>query len=353
MSGLRVLFRLLTAALLFALLFGATPAAHAQEASALSDELRVAASDLVPPPDGWETIKGPFLRVHGPPELTSTLMRLARHGATSLPELATNLQVPIGNTVHVYVSPTNEQFLQLQPGRAPTWADATAYPTLGAIYLRGPRARGGVAKPLEQVLDHELVHVLLGRAFAPKRPPQWLQEGVAQVMAGEHTPETADALARGMLGGGLLTLGEMSHGFPSDVRRAELAYAQSADFISWLQQTYGSEALPALVRELAAGAAIEGAVRKATGDFLEDVDTAWRARLSSGIPLSLTPLTGGEVWWALGGLMLLVGGVARRRQFRRRLVEMEEEERLVDELLARLRVTPHEPWRADERLGSP
>jgi hypothetical protein len=80
---------------------------------------------------------------------------------------------------------SDADFRALQPGQPPTWADATAYPAAGPICLRAPALRSGTDTRLEQVLDHELVHVLLGRAFAPAQPPTWLQEGIARVFAGE------------------------------------------------------------------------------------------------------------------------------------------------------------------------
>lgn len=289
-----------------------------------------------PPPETWDTVHGSFLRIYGEGRDYGTMLRLARHGSDALPELATRLGVPIGDTIHVYLAPSDALFRELQPGNAPSWADATAYPALGVIYLRSQRARHGQSKPLEQVMDHELVHVLLGRAFMPERPPQWLQEGVAQVMAGEFTPKTTEDIAAGMLGGGLISLDDLARGFPSDAGRAKLAYAQSADFVAWLQMQHGPEALPALIREMAGGASINAAVRRSTGRYLKDIDREWRSRLTSGVPLSLTPLTTVDTWWALGGIALLIGGVLRRRQFKRRLAEMEAEERLLDEMLEQM-----------------
>jgi hypothetical protein len=331
----RVLRRVaFTVALLFGMVLAAP--AYSQEWTAGPTPEEESGWDVPLPPEGWETVYGSFLRVHGDPQDYAQMLRLARHGSDALPRLATELGVPIGDTIHVYIAGSDTEFRALQPGTAPSWADATAYPSLGVIYLRSSRARHGQSKPLEQVMDHELVHILLGRAFYPKRPPQWLQEGVAQVMAGEFTPRTTEDLAAGMLGGGLLSLEELSRGFPSDARRAKLAYAQSADFVAWIQMAYGPEVLGMLIHEMAAGASIRAAIRRSTGAFLEDIDREWRGRLNSGIPLSLMPLTSVDAWWAFGGVALLVGGVLRRRQFRRRLAEMEAEERLLDEMLEQM-----------------
>jgi hypothetical protein len=278
-----------------------------------------------------------YANLYGPPDEYRTLLRLSRHAAQRIPELAEALDVSVGDQIHIYLAPSTQLFRELQPGLPPTWADATAWPTSGIIFLRSNHLRGGMAKPLEQVMEHELVHVLLGRAFAPNRPPSWLQEGLAQVMAGEYSPDTTRRLARGLLTGEARSLESLSRGFPRDPVQADYAYAQSADFISWLRVHYGPEAVPTLIRELAGGASIGTAMHAATGSFLDGVESEWRRSLQTGIPLGLTALVeNGELFWAFGGVALIVGGVMRRRQLRRRLLELEVEEALIDELLSDL-----------------
>jgi hypothetical protein len=284
-------------------------------------------------PAGWETVKGPFVHVHGASEDLQTLVALSRVAERDLPRLANDLGVPLGTTVHVYVADSQQRFRALQPGDAPTWADGVAYPSLGLVLLRAPDVRGGMAEPLETVLRHELVHVLLGHAFLPNPPPSWLQEGLAQVWAGEVGPETTATLATGLATGNVLSLDGLSRGFPADPVRARIAYAQSAAFIGWLRDTYGQEAVRTLIREMATGTAVEGAIHAATGDFLPAVEARWRAELE-GSPLALGALANMDGLLGLGGILLVVGGVARRRRFHRRLEEMGEEEAALDALIA-------------------
>jgi hypothetical protein len=238
--------------------------------------------------------------------------------------------------VHVYVAPTQGAFHTLQPGTPPSWADATAWPHLGAIFLRAPDLRVGGDEPLEQVLEHELVHVLLGRAFAPGHPPAWLQEGVAQVLARQLGPESGRTLAQGALAGEMGGLESIEHGFPIDPVRARLAYAQSADFVAYLVDTYGADTLPRLVRESAAGQPMSAAVYRATGRFLEDVEADWRSR-HGGPSRGVAAFVNDGTWlFAIGGVALIGVGIARRRRFRRRLEEMAREEAAIDALLAEL-----------------
>jgi hypothetical protein len=137
--------------------------------------------------------------------------------------------------------------------------------------------------------------------------------------------------------GGPIALESLTRGFPADPARAQLAYAQSADFIEWMRVTYGARSLQVLIAELAAGRSVDGAMYGATGSFLPEVEAAYRATLSSGLPLGLSWATSTDAVFALGGILLIVGGIARRRQFHQRLAEMEAEEALVDELVAAIR----------------
>lgn len=316
------------------LLFGlSTAVAAPPETRNPTVALQPAADAELPPlPAGWETVKTPFVHFHGPSEDTEVLLRLSRHASEQVPLLAKELGVGLGETMHVYLADSHQRFRDLQPHRAPTWADGVAYPRLGMILLRSPSIRGGQAQPLETVLRHELVHILLGRTFAPNVPPSWLQEGLAQVHAGELTPEVAKTLANGMAAGQLMSLNGLSRGFPDDPVLARLAYAQSADFLAWFEDTYGDEGVRTLIHELAAGTSIEGSIHAATGDFIEDVDRAWRQRLVDG-GLAFGALANMDWLMGLGGIVLVIGGIARRRRFHERLEEMEREEAALEALL--------------------
>lgn len=296
-------------------------------------DLIVAADVELPPiPAHWETVKAPLIELHGNSADLPELLRLSQHASEQIPLLAKELGVTLGDTIHLYLADSPQRFRDLQPHRAPTWADGVAYPGLGLILLRSPSIRGGQQQPLETVLRHELVHILLGRAFAPKTVPSWLQEGLAQVHAGEVNPEIAKTLASGMATGDLLSLQSLSHGFPEDPVRARLAYAQSADFLAWFEQTYGDDSVRTLIRELAQGTAIEGAIHASTGGFIEDVDQRWRSRLEAS-PLRWASLANMDWVMGLGGIVLIIGGIARRRQFHERLEQMGREEDALDALL--------------------
>lgn len=318
--------------LFFSLMWAPIDANAGQPSARALDPNFGSVSGEVPPlPDTWVTVKGPLLDVHSDDSDRPTALRLSRHAATAVPRLAKELALPVGARIHVVLAHTQKQFQDLQPGKTPTWADGTAWPHRGWIYLRRPELRGATTETLETVLDHEIVHVLLGRAFGPQKVPRWLQEGMAQLLAGEYTAETTHTLAKGTLGNSLLSLHELARGFPKDPVRAQLAYAQSADFVAWIRNRHGKTAIHTLIQELAAGEDFPVAIRLATGQEVDDIDQAWRSRLQES-PFQLSPLFSEGVWWGLGALLVPLAWFAVRRRNKVKISRWKREEVLEDAL---------------------
>jgi hypothetical protein len=294
--------------------------------TAIAAEWRTApAVSVAPPPvvpEGFGTFPGTAVDVHVPAGEEVLGLRLARHASEAVPRLAAALAVPVPEKMHVFVGRDDAEFHALQPGRAPEWSDATAWPERRAIFLRAPRARGAEARPLGTVFDHEIIHVLLGQAFLPHEPPRWLQEGVAQVYAAELGPHTAEALVEGAASGRWSTLEELHLAFPRDAAGAQVAYAQAGDFVGWWRDTYGEEGVRALIRGLAAGRSIDGAVYGVAGSPLAEVERSWKARLD---------LDGASRWlvWGRWALVVLFLGAFAAVAYRRRARQRRQLARLV------------------------
>ncbi len=279
------------------------------------------------PPGGWWSESGLYVTVHGAPEDRRTVQRLADHAAVALPRLSNLLGIPPAADVDVYVASSATQFRDIQPGSSPDYADGTAWPKWGLVFLRSPDLRPGTAEPLEQVLDHELVHVLVGQAFAGRTPPRWLQEGLAQYWAGELTPSVAERLSRVVFGRErLFSLNQLSSSFYGDPIRAAEGYAAAADFIGFLSGRYGERAVRTLVAEMAGGKGFPDALRVATGQDMADVEAAWRGRWSDASALQ-NSLASPDVLWGIAGVLAVIGAVRVRARTRRRLARWEREER--------------------------
>lgn len=328
---------MLLRAMLLLLALASGPPAQAQEMRAAAPPVADRWEEPPPAPPTYLTLPGVYADVRAHPSDGAIARHLAEHAARRVPELAARLGVGAGRAMTITIAASEEDFRGIQPGHPPLWADGTAFPARSLIYLRSPRARAGTASPLEQVLDHELVHVLLGQAFGPRPVPRWLQEGLAQWMAGEYQVETVHTLARGQALGSLLSLEALSDRFPDNPLRAQLAYAQSADLIAYIADAHGEQALRVLVAELSGGAPVNAALRAATGVSADVLDQRWRARLEQ-TDTGLAGLVLDGSWWMLPPSLALVWGAwAARQRNRDRLARWAEEEALRDELL---RLTP-------------
>ena len=337
---MRALYRSLQ--LLFVALFAmaflgsSSASAHGAEMRAPDEiDYEGAFADTPMAPVGWRTVDGLYTRIHAHPDDLATALHLAEHADRTVPELAMALGVPSGATIEVFLAPDTDTFRAMQPGRPPQWADGTAWPQRGLIYLRSNRVRIGTDEPLTQVLDHELVHIILGRAFSPRPVPRWLQEGAAQILAKQYSSELTDRLASGLLGDSLLRLDEITRGFPSDPGRARLAYAQSADLVAYLQNVYGDDVLAKITLGLASGRSVDSALRSATGVTSSQLDQAWRSRITAS-PMWLKPLVADSTLLGLTGVIFIAGGVLVRRRRRKILDQWAEDEALQDAIYSSL-----------------
>lgn len=279
------------------------------------------------PPGGWWTEHGLYVNVHGGQDDHTVVRRLADHAATSLPRLSRLIGVEPGSDIDVYVAAEADQFDSMQPGIPPEWADGTAWPNWGLIFLRAPSIRPGTAEPLEQVLDHELVHILVGRAFAPRTPPRWLQEGLAQFWTGELDPSVATRLSSVVFGRErLFSLNQLSGSFYGDPVRAAEGYAASADFMGFLTARYGEDAVRTLVAEMAGGKAFPDALRVVTGKDMEAVEAEWSGRWTDPAAIFGAVLST-DVLWGFAGVLAVIGAFRVRRRARKKLDRWEREER--------------------------
>ena len=286
-------------------------------------------------PADWVASAGVYAVVHGERADAVTVRRLAAHAAVAIPALSGRLGVPAGAQMDIFVAPDDESFGALQPGHTPDWADGTAWPADGDIFLHAPSARSGTAPRLEQVLDHEIVHILVGRAFQGRPVPRWLQEGLAQYYSGELGPETAETLTRAAGTGQLLPLRLISAGFPDDALGAQLAYAQTADFTAFLAQRAGGgqEGDVALRKLLAAaqmGATLQDAVYACTGDELPLLEMQWQGRWLS-LPVRLDGLMRSGLPGLVAAALVAYGALRRRLLYHDGLGRLEAQEREAQE----------------------
>ena len=233
----------------------------------------------------------------------------------------------------IYLAPTWEAFQGVQPrGEPPAWSVGTAYPARNLIILRSPRAIQGGRTEIEEVLRHEYAHLALARALRGNEAPRWLDEGFTMLQSRGWSLTWTYVLSRGVLSKTLIPLEELIDGFPRDQHQAQLAYAQSFSFVSFIKTEYGPEALPRLIKGIAHGLDTETALRQATGLGLRNLERRWKKELKrrySWIPIATSFFS----LWFLASLLFLLGYWLKRRRSKKILEEWEQEEALAQATL--------------------
>jgi len=233
-----------------------------------------------------------------------------------------------GNT-EIRLSPTLEAFQGAQPGgtRIPTWAVGVAYPGENVIVLLSPRAIKGSRIDVIDVFAHEFSHIAIGRALTGVDVPVWLDEGLAIYEAREWIFSRLAVLTRASLTDMLIPLTVLVRSFPAEEEPAELAYAESFMFVSFLINEVGREAFHRLIRDYTRYGDLEGALRRGTGMTFAELEERWLFYLKlrvSWIPI----ITSASTLWFIMSLIFIYGYLRKKRQARRRLKELAAEEEL-------------------------
>jgi hypothetical protein len=217
----------------------------------------------------------------------------------------------------------------------PDYASGVAYPAFGVILLTLAAPDSFEAPDLEAVLTHELSHVAVHRAVAGNPLPRWFEEGVAIYEAGEYRIPRMQALMGATLSKNLVPLASLSDRFPSRPFEVNVAYAQSADMVSFLRHEDDGQRFRELIHRLRAGASFEDGVSDVFGQSLPYLETLWREKLLDRYQ-ALPLLVGGSSIMALIAIFAIFAAVKRKARDRKRLAEWAAEERANAHALHRL-----------------
>jgi hypothetical protein len=231
-----------------------------------------------------------------------------------------------GKTV-VLIAPTIESFQKLQPAGAkiPLWAAGVAYPESNLIILRSPFSVKIGHPDIMEIFTHELSHIAIGRTLDGKKIPVWLAEGLAMYESREWDFSRTAVLIRGALTNTLIPQTQLTSDFPSENDRAELAYAESFMFVSFLINRIGRIAFHRFIRDYSDHGDAEGALRRATGLSLPELQSKWLLYLK--LRISWLPIaTSATTLWFVATVIFIAGYIRKRKQGRATLRRWEEED---------------------------
>jgi len=192
--------------------------------------------------------------------------------------------------------------------------------------MKSPRAaRGGTIRVI-QVFKHEFTHIAMGRAFQRREEvPRWLDEGLAMYESREWNFTRVSSIMYAVLTKSLIPLSEITHAFPQQINRVELAYAESFYLVSFLLNKHGKDSFHEFIRQYSRGKSLEDALRNVYAMRWEDFEDAWHAYLR--VRFSWLPIiTSASTLWFFITLAFVLAYVKKKKTARLKYQEWDQED---------------------------
>lgn len=226
------------------------------------------------------------------------------------------------------------------PDVEPDWVAGLAIPQRHVLAVRAAGAGAGELGTMRSTTRHELAHLALDRVTRG-RAPRWLQEGYAQLTAGDWDWGQAWRLRLAILRQGTDVLSGLDTHLRGREDEARLAYLLSYTAVHRLMEMGGPPALHALFVRLGAGDSLDAALRSVYGVTEAQFIRRWEAGVRDRYGW-LFLLSRASLFWIAIALLLLLVGWRRRRYDRARMDRLRREEALSDALQPEAR-----PWAED------
>jgi hypothetical protein len=236
----------------------------------------------------------PALVIDAPAELALSRSRLESFDRASLGGIVrmVGLDDP-GPPIHVILAAENTAAARsVSPSTA-----GFAISQEGLIVLFPARSRTYPHDTLEDVMRHEVAHVLISRAAKGYAVPRWFHEGLAMAAERPWGLEDRSRLIWELVAGPRLSVQDIDRLFDDDASRPR-GYALSAAMVRDIVRAHGAGAPAAILRGLGTGARFDDAIAGAVGRRMRDVETEFwnRQRVwTVWVPL----FTSGELLWLL------------------------------------------------------
>ena len=268
----------------------------------------------------------PTLNIHAPEELAAARRRVEAFDTRTLAGIVqtVGLDEP-GPPIDVVLAGEDSAAARMnQP-------EIAGYALSGAslVVLFPSRSPRYPHDTLEDVLRHEVAHVLIGRAAGERHVPRWFHEGLGVAVERPWDLEDRSRLVWELVAGPRLTLQEIDALFTGNPAAQARAYSLAAAMVRDLIGHYGAGMPASVLRQVREGVAFDTAVAGVAGRPLGAIEKEFwdRQRVwTIWVPL----LTSGDVFWIL---VIVVGALAvwrRRRQSSRLRRQWDDEAREIE-----------------------
>jgi hypothetical protein len=253
----------------------------------------------------------PQLIIEAPEELAAARARLESFDTGRLRGVMhlVGLDAP-GDPIHVILAPEGSPLARQAPPPIAGFASLDE----NLIVLFPARSPAYPHDTLEDVLHHEVAHVLISRAARGAPVPRWFHEGLAVLAERTWRFEDDARLLRELVLVSPISLDRLDALFAEDGVSRARAYTLAAAFVRDINRRHGADAAARILRRVGGGDTFERAFAQATGESVSAAEIAfWNGhRFWTSIGPFLTTQT------ALWMIVTIVGiyAIIRRRQQR-------------------------------------
>jgi hypothetical protein len=220
-----------------------------------------------------------------------------------------------GPAIRVVLAPEDSEVARSTPSWVPAFAAGEVIVMLPGRTLSYPH------NTLEEVLQHEVAHVLVARAAGHRRVPRWFHEGVALLAERTWSLGERSRFAYELAAGQAVSPAELDRLFQGDNAAVERAYSLSNALLHDLVDAHGPALPGRVLRSMRDGREFDAAFFNATGVTVDDASDAFWRRHRLWL-VWLPWLTSPEAIYALmTALALLAIWRVRVRRAARRLAE--------------------------------
>lgn len=212
----------------------------------------------------------------------------------------------------------------------PGWIAGFALSDRGVAVLFPARTPSYPDSTFEELVLHEVGHILVHRATSGADVPRWFNEGLALYIGRPWRLEDHSRVTWALVSGRQVSLTDLEPYFHRSREAANHAYALAGAFVQDLVQREGPTAVADILTAVRGGARFAEAFLAVTGETLQDTEKEFWERhtfLYRWIPILGSSAT---LWLVITALALVA---FRRRRTRDRLMheQWEQEDRFYDE----------------------
>jgi hypothetical protein len=259
----------------------------------------------------------PQLRIEAPPELTAVRTRLESINPQRLADIAQLLgTIPDASPpIRVVLATENSDLAR----GVPPWISGFAEGESDLVVIFPARSLSYPNDTLEDVLRHEVAHVLIWRVSGGRSIPRWFNEGLAMAAERERRLEDQTQLLYQLATGPRTSLEELNRLFLGGQSDQTRAYALAGALVHDVFQQYGPAVCGEILMRVGRGARFDVAFADVTGKSPAEADSEFwqRQRIwTSWVPL----ITSSTTLW-LGVTILAVLAIYMRRRRNREIEE--------------------------------